>query len=189
MGRFQWIRTIAAVACLSLLMFTSSSIPADGPSPKATPFDRLRVLLGSWIGEGHGVPGTSAVEREYQWILDGRFIEAHNRSIYPPQQKNAKGEVHEHRDYFSWDRHRRRFVLRQFHVEGFVNQYVADSTVATSDSLVFTSEAIENIPPGFRARETYRLLGPDEFIERFELAEPGGAFELYSETRLRRKTR
>jgi len=38
---------------------------------------------------------------------------------------------------------------------------------------VFTSEAIENIPAGWRARETYVVTGPDEFEEVFELAEPG----------------
>jgi hypothetical protein len=52
--------------------------------------------------------------------------------------------------------------------------------------IVFTTEAIENIPPGFRARETYRIVGPDEFVERFEIAEPGKEFELYSEARFRR---
>jgi hypothetical protein len=39
--------------------------------------------------------------------------------------------------------------------------------------------AIENIPPGWRARETYRFSGPDEFIELFELAEPGKEFTPY----------
>jgi hypothetical protein len=48
-----------------------------------------------------------------------------------------------------------------------------------------TSEAIEN-PPGWRARETYAILGPDEFEEVFELAEPGKAFELYSRAHFKR---
>ncbi len=49
------------------------------------------------------------------------------------------------------------------------------------------SESIENIPAGFRAREAYRILGPNEFIERFEMAEPNKAFEVYSEARFKRK--
>jgi hypothetical protein len=77
-------------------------------------------------------------------------------------------------------------VLRQFHVEGFVNQYVHESTSEDGKTILFVTEAIENIPPGWRARETYILSGPDELVERFELAEPGKDFELYSETRLRR---
>jgi len=53
--------------------------------------------------------------------------------------------------------------------------------------MVFTTESIENIPAGFRARETYRILGPDEFVEVFEIAEPGKDFETYSENRYRRR--
>ena len=71
--------------------------------------------------------------------------------------------------------------MRQFHVEGFVNQYVMTSPSANSKTIVFTSESIENIPTGFRARETYKILGPDEFTEVFEIAEAGKDFEVYSE--------
>ena len=80
---------------------------------------------------------------------------------------------------------RKLFVFRQFHTEGFVNTYVpaADSDDKT---LVFVSEAIENIPAGYCARETYTILSPDEFTECFEIAEPGKDFELYSEARLKR---
>ena len=39
---------------------------------------------------------------------------------------------------------------------------------------------------GFRARETYTILGPDEFEELFELAEPGKDFERYSRARFTR---
>jgi hypothetical protein len=53
--------------------------------------------------------------------------------------------------------------------------------------LTFQSEAIENIPAGYRAREIYRAMGPNEFVERFEIAEPGKNFEVYSETRFRRR--
>ena len=87
----------------------------------------------------------------------------------------------------SWDRARKRFMVRQFHVEGFVIHYVADSLAAPVDSVVFNSQSIENIPAGYRARETYRILGPDEFVERFEMADPGGEFKLYSESRFKRK--
>ncbi len=78
-------------------------------------------------------------------------------------------------------------MLRQFHVEGFVNQYVMTSSSADGKTIVFTSESIENIPAGFRARETYKILGAEEFIEAFEIAEPGKDFELYSEGHFKRK--
>jgi hypothetical protein len=49
------------------------------------------------------------------------------------------------------------------------------------------SEGIENIPTGWRARETYRIISNDEFIEVFELAAPGKDFEVYTENHLKRK--
>ena len=76
-------------------------------------------------------------------------------------------------------------MFRQFHVEGFVNQYLLETNF-TSDRLVWVSEAIENITTGFRARETYLFSGPDQFEEIFEIAEPGKDFELYSRSRLTR---
>jgi hypothetical protein len=76
-------------------------------------------------------------------------------------------------------------MLRQFHVEGFVNQYLEEPG-STATKLVFTTESIENIPAGWRARETYLVHGSDEFEEVFELAEPGKAFEEYSRARLQR---
>lgn len=87
----------------------------------------------------------------------------------------------------SFDKSRKNFVLRQFHVEGFVNQYVMTSSSADGKTIVFTSESIENIPAGYRARETYKILGPDEFMEVFEIAEPGKDFEVYSEGHFKRK--
>ena len=159
---------------------------AQNPSP-AEPdrFQALRLFLGAWEGDGQGQPGKSKVTREYTLVLDGRFIEVRNRSLYAPQEGNP-GEDHEDVGYFSFDSGRGKHVLRQFHVEGFVNQYVHESTSDDGKTLTFVTEAIENIPAGWRARETYMLLGPDELVERFELAEPGKDFELYSETRLRR---
>jgi hypothetical protein len=85
----------------------------------------------------------------------------------------------------SYDATRQRFVFRQFHTEGFVNTYVQEPNT-DANTIVFVSEAIENIPAGWRAREIYTILNNDEFTERFELAEPGGEFELYSEAHLRR---
>jgi hypothetical protein len=125
------------------------------------------------------------VHREYHLVLGDRFIEVRNRSVYPPQEKNPRGEVHEDVGYISLDRARKVFVLRQFHLEGFVNTYAAEAPTSPGP-IVFTTEAIENIAPGWRARENYRFEGPDELVEVFELAGPGEEFTTYTETHLRR---
>ena len=127
------------------------------------------------------------MQREYRLVLNEKFLHVQNRSAYDPQPKNPKGETHEDWGMMSFDKARRQFVYRQFHVEGFVNQYALTSISADGKTIVFTSEGIENIPGGWRARETYKIISPDEFVEVFELAEPGKEFQVYSETRLRRK--
>jgi hypothetical protein len=99
--------------------------------------------------------------------------------------QEPKGESHEDVAVFSFDRSRGRAIFRQFHVEGYVNQYVADAD-SQPGKVVFTTEAIENIPAGYRARETYVVVGQDEFDEIFELAEPGKPLELYSRAHLKR---
>lgn len=151
------------------------------------PFALLKFFIGKWEGKSNGEAGEGKVKREYKLMYDGKYIEATNKSTYKPQEKNPKGEVHKDLGFFSYDRSRKNLVLRQFHSEGFVNQYVQDSISNNGRFIRFTSEAIENIAPGWRARETYRILGEDEFEEVFELAGPGKEFEVYSSSRLKRK--
>ena len=169
-----------------LLLFLLLPAAVEGQQASATdPLEPLAFMLGRWEGTSEGQPGKAKVQREYRRALNSRFIHSRNRSEYPPQEKNPKGEIHEDEGWFSFDRARKRIVFRQFHVEGFVNQYAQDAG-STAQQLVFTTESIENIPAGWRARETYIVHGPDEFEEVFELAEPAKEFELYSRARLKR---
>ncbi len=147
---------------------------------------QLNFLAGEWQGTGSGQPGTSQVERTYQFILNDHFIEVRNKSTWAPTSENPQGEVHQDLGLISYDKSRKVFVLRQFHVEGFVNQYVLSDLAPDGKTIVFTSESIENIPAGWRARETYQVASPDEFSEVFELAAPGKDFEVYSTSRLKR---
>lgn len=133
----------------------------------------LRYLLGSWIGTSSGKPGVSTSERSYTLILGDQFIEVKGRSTFEPQEANPSGEVHEELGLISYDKDRSRYVLREFHVEGYVNQYVMEPAPPGGQKLVFATETIENIPPGWQARTTLEILSPDSFRETFELAGPG----------------
>ncbi len=179
------VRLGAATALLTTAVAVGMLHAQEAPQSPLAPLD---VLIGEWEGASEGQPGSGKVTREYMRILDGRFIQLRNVVVYPPQEKNPKGETHEDIGIFSFDRGRKRLVFRQFHVEGFVTQYVAEPP-GGEGPLVFTSEAIENIPAGWRARETYTVIGPDEIEERFELAQPEKEFELYSRARLKRVRR
>ena len=179
-----WAR-LAAVCCYVMLLTPVSAGIQPSQEAAVDPLQPLAFLVGRWEGASEGQPGTGTVRREYTRIFNSRFIRVQNRSIYPPQDKNPKGETHEDFGVFSFDKSRGRSVFRQFHAEGFVNQYLAAADPQPG-KIVFISEAIENIPPGYRARETYLVVGPDEFEELFELAEPAKPFELYSRARLKR---
>ena len=171
---------------ITAMLLLPSFLIAQNSGTRDT-WEPFRYFVGSWEGTGKGQPGVSKTQREYKFVLNGKFLHVQNRSVYEPQAKNPKGEVHEDWGLLSFDKGRKQFVLRQFHVEGFVNQYVQSTSDTDSKTLVFVTEQIENIPAGWRARETYRIVSADEFVEVFELAEPGKDFELYSEGRYRRK--
>jgi hypothetical protein len=183
-GREETFMRIGVILA-ALLMLPSAFAVQTKVSPDA--WEPFKYFVGSWEGTGKGQPGVSKTQREYRFVLNNTFLHVQNRSAYDPQPKNPKGEVHEDWGLMSFDKARKKFVLRQFHVEGFVNEYVTSSSSADGKTIVFTTESIENIPAGFRARETYKILGPDEFVEVFEIAEPGKDFELYVENHYRRK--
>lgn len=146
----------------------------------------IRFLEGKWEGKAAGEPGKGVSSREYRFDLNGRFLSARNRSIYEPKTAGAKPEVHEDFGMFSYDKALKKIVLRQFHGEGFVNEYTLDSVGPDGKSLEFMTIRIENIAPGWRAKEASRILSPDEFVETFSLAAPGKEFAVYSETHLKR---
>lgn len=173
---------------LVLAVLASCAVVAQEAAPPARtdPFAPLRFMAGTWRGESTGQPGRGTSERTYAFELGGAVLAVRNTAVYPPQPKNEKGEIHHDAGFFSYDKARKLLVFRQFHSEGFVNQYVQDPAAGGPDTIVFVTEAIENIPPGWRAKESYRKTGPDTMTETFELAAPGKPFEVYSECTLQR---
>lgn len=157
------------------------TLPPTVAAQDLDPWKTVDLLVGDWRGSASGQAGIGDVERRYAKVMGGRYLRETNTSTYPPQEKNKKGEVHEHTGMFSYDRQRKVLMLRQFHIEGFVNTYkqVSDSGAA---KLVFESESFENFSNAWKARETYEFDGDDRFVETFELAPPGKDFQVYSRT-------
>ncbi len=162
-------------------------LAAGQETPKPDVWQPFQYFLGTWTGSGKGEPGVSQLEREYKFVLRNKFISVNHKSVYQPQEKNPKGETHEDWGFLSFDRGRKLYLLRQFHVESFVIQYRSETIASDGKTLVFTSESLENVPSGYRARETYKILNDDEFIEVFELAAPGKEFAVYSENHFKRR--
>jgi hypothetical protein len=147
----------------------------------------MRYFIGSWNGTGEGEMGIGRYERNYQWALNGTFIQVRNKAAYAPQEKSPQGEIHEDIGYINYNSLEKKFMLRQFHVEGFVNEYKLENISADRKTFVFLSFEIENIPAGWRARETYQIVNEDEYIETFELAAPGKDFTTYSRATMKRR--
>jgi hypothetical protein len=166
---------------VAILLLQPPAVALSPPDPWAA----VRFMEGEWAGESEGEPGKGTVRRTYRFVLGNRFLHEQNVSTYPPQPGNEKGEVHEHWSFISHDRARRTLVLRQFHQEGFVNQF-AMKPVQPGSPVVFDSEALENIGSTWKARETYEVASPDEFVETFELAMGDKPYESYSKTRFKR---
>ena len=146
---------LTRIAAVMTLVLAPHAGGAQG-KPEEDRWALIRPLLGTWEGTSEGQPGTGTVRRTYALTLGDQFVEVRNTSTYPPQTKNPKGEVHEDRGYISFDKATKRLCFRQFHVEGFVAEYAQDGA-ASADRIVFSSAEIENIPPGWTARETYIL--------------------------------
>ncbi|HLO96390.1 MAG TPA: hypothetical protein VK195_18935 [Burkholderiaceae bacterium] len=178
-------RTAHRLLAMAAAFWLGAPSPAIAQAP-VEPLTPLVRLLGDWRGVAIGQPGKGEVMRRYARVLGGRFIQETNTSTYSPQDSQRKGEVHEHTGMFSYDKQRQLLVLRQFHIEGFVNTYHQASAHGAA-VLVFESEGFENFSNAWRARETYEFEGEDRFVETFELAPPGKDYQVYSRTNFTRQ--
>jgi hypothetical protein len=102
-----WLFVLVAATLSNTVVRTHAQSP--------TPVDTLAPvarLVGRWTGTSEGQPGKGQVERQYERVLGSKFIQVRNRSTYQPQEKNPKGETHEDIGFFSFDKTRKRVVLR-----------------------------------------------------------------------------
>ena len=130
-------------------------------------WQRLRSMVGVWKGVGE--PGHSRVEQGYELILQDKFLHVRTKSI-------TETDTHEDWEILSYDSIRRKVVLRQFVSEGFINRFLLDQLRNDGRTLVFVSEACENAPSGFRARQTLTFESDNRISQELELAPPGRKF-------------
>jgi lysophospholipase L1-like esterase len=147
----------------------------------------FRFFEGEWTGEETGKAGVGKGERNIEFIMNEKYLFYQNVSRFEPQVNNPEGETHEDWTFFSFDNNRKTFVLREFHSEGFVNQYTLTSQSEDGTNFVFISENVENAPSGMRARVTLNILNRNMFKETFELALPGKEFSFWLENNWTRK--
>jgi len=173
-----------SILLIAAILLASTAMP----QAPADPWAPLRFLVGSWDGHETGAAGIGRGDRTYEFLFDGKYLLARNVSRFDPQPQNPKGEVHQDWAFFSYDQQRKRIVLREFHSEGFFNQYVLDEAGVANGRFVFDAESLENSPPGWRARVTIMVESKDDFEEIFEMARPGQDLKPLLKNRWTRRT-
>ncbi len=168
---------------LAIFLILSAVFLISQEEAKIDVWKPLQFLEGSWFGRGAG----SKVTQEYQFVLNRKFLQMKTRAVFEPTEKKPEGEVHEDMGIFSYDQFRKKFVLRSFYVEGFVNQYILDNTSEYRKTLTFVTEQIENAPIGTKAKLIYKIINNDEMEQSFHVAWPGKEYSCYSVNNLKKK--
>lgn len=150
-------------------------------------WESMKLFVGKWEGKGEGKSGVSKVTKDFQFVLNEKFLQLKTNAVFEPQEKNPKGEVHEDWGFFSFDQSRKKFVFRQFHVEAFIIQYILEEISNEGKTIVLKSEHIENGPPGLEAKLIYKFIDDDTLEEGFYLGFAGKDLDCYITNLLKRK--
>ena len=168
---------------LSLILLYSSALYAQ-----ETSLDSFSDLIGTWQGTGSGFSSsTSVVHSEFNWVMNKRFIEVKNHSEFKPTPQQPKGEIHDDWGIISFDSARKKIIFRQFHSEGFVNQYILNDSLSNEKTFVFESEAIENFVPGGKARFTINIKRSTEIETLFDVGFPGKEMACFGSNQLKKQ--
>ncbi len=170
---------------LILLMFPILLISQT--EKKQDVWEPFKFFIGTWEGKGEGKSGVSKVTKEFQFVLSGKYLRMITKANFEPQEKNPEGEVHEDFGYISYDRSRKKFVFRQFHIEGFINQYVLDSISEDGKTIRWVSEKMENAPPSWKVELIYTIKDDNTLEESFNLGMPNRNFECFNLNLLKRQ--
>ena len=141
------------------------------------PLDKFAFLFGEWQGTGSGFNNsTSVINAQYQPVMNQTYIRIEHESKFKPTSRNPEGEQHSDWGMISYDKQRKKYVYRQFNIEGFVNQYVLNDSLSNDTLFIFETENIENFVKGGRARWTIKKLSQNNIETVFDVFFPGKDF-------------
>lgn len=138
----------------------------------------FNFFIGAWEGIGGGQLGKGTGKRNYEKVLNNQFLHFQNSMVFESRQDSTEGEIHHDFGVISFDRGRKKYVLRQFYSEGYINQFVLDTLFTDQKTYIFVTENVENGPKGIQARITLSIIDSKNFSETFELASPGKAYNV-----------
>lgn len=169
-------------------LFALAFLLAGSVFSQENPLERFNNLIGKWEGTGEGFgSSTSIVKSEFNWIMNNNFIEVINRSEFKPTLQKPEGEIHEDFGIISYNKASKVIIYRQYHTEGFYNEYILADSLSNENILVFDTEKIENFVPGGRARETIIIKSNSEIETRFDVGFPGKEMTCMGKNKLIKK--
>lgn len=169
---------LLALGTVPLATLVAMRSPAPAP-PAAPPWEAFQKFAGDWEGESDGQFGAAVLTKSWSFALNEQFLHCRTKSV-------AASEVHEDWSMLSYDKDRKVFVLREFHSEGYVNQYKVE-VFDEGLMFVFETESVENgFSPGLRAQTTIHFVSEDEIAQEFALASPGEDWNVCASSTLRR---
>jgi hypothetical protein len=162
----------------AVILLLCAPLLAQAPAPKADLFEPMRFLIGDWVGESDGKPGSPSGAASFRFELEGKALVRRSHADYPAA--NGRPAAH-HEDLMTV--YIEGGQLKGFYLdnEGHVIRY---APAAVPGGVAFTSESA----PGPRFRLTYLQTAAATVIVRFEIASPNApdAFKTYLEGVTRR---
>ncbi|WP_243300682.1 DUF1579 domain-containing protein [Geothrix oryzisoli] len=172
---------------LALACLIGTAPLAQAQDRPSDPWSPLRFLVGEWRGAVTGEQGTGTVTRRYRFILSGEYLQERSMASFPPQPLHTDGTVLNYASFLMQDRARKTVLFRQFHQERVNGIFVLSKTQSGPTKLVFESEQLDNAPATWKARETFEVVSPDEYVETFEVAEGGKPLVVRSRIQFKRQ--
>jgi hypothetical protein len=170
---------------LICLIGTTPLVPAQNTA--SDPWSPLRFLVGEWRGTTTGEQGTGTVTRRYRFILSGLYLQEQSMANFPPQPRHTDGSVFSDASFLWHDKAQKAILFRLIHQEQFNGTFVLSTTQSRPTKLVFESQQLESPPVTWKARETFELISPTEYIETFEVAEGDKPFAVRSRIQFKRR--
>lgn len=169
-----------ALACLIGPLAQAQGTPSD-------PWIPLRFLVGEWRGAITGDQGTGAVTRHYRFILSGEYLQERSMANFPPQPLQPDGAVLNSASFLLYDKVQHVLVFRQLHHERFNGTFVLSKALSRPAKLVFESVRLDSASAAWKARDTFEVISPDEYVETFEVAEGDKPFAIQSRILFKRR--
>ena len=159
---------------ITLLLFLGTQV-VWGQQLTAS-WDKWQFLIGEWVGEGHGQPGEGNGTFSFTPDLDGNILVRKSHTEYPAA--NNRPAFH-HDDLLIVSKNNSGVPSKAIYFDN-ENHTINYNITYAGNSIVFTSDAIQNVP---RFRLTYQELDDKKVNIRFEMSSPQNPdlFKMYLE--------